>query len=52
MAYIKTRRVYWRQTNKFHPHNGERECARRHGGRVWDEYRAADRKRRGLRGAT
>ncbi|MFT3806068.1 hypothetical protein [Arenimonas sp.] len=30
------------------PHQGERERARRRGGRHWDAFRASDRRRRGL----
>lgn len=35
-------------TNKFKPHQGKRECARRSGGQEWLNFKAADRIRRGL----
>lgn len=34
--------------NKYRPHQGKRECARRRGGSAWIAYRNADRQRRGL----
>lgn len=34
--------------NKYQPHQGKRECARRRGGSSWIAYRNADRQRRGL----
>jgi hypothetical protein len=35
----------------YKPFQGERECARRRGGRDWEAYKAADRVRRGLAAA-
>lgn len=34
--------------NRYQPHQGKRECARRRGGSSWIAYRNADRQRRGL----
>lgn len=34
--------------NRFKPHQGAREMARRRGGQDWNEAKAADRIRRGL----
>lgn len=34
--------------NRYRPHQGVRECARRVGGTAWLSYRATDRVRRGL----
>ena len=38
----------WQRASGYKPHQSKRECARRIGGQVWAEHRAADRVNRGL----
>lgn len=37
-----------RQSNRYRPHQSSRECLRRIGGAMWEQFKRDDRVRRGL----
>lgn len=37
-----------RQPNRYRPHQSSRECLRRIGGAMWEQFKRDDRVRRGL----